>query len=124
MSKINEFTETYSGAFNGYKALADLMVATECLPSVMETDIEVKGVEGTFNVRCFDGIALAVNDEMNVVLEYPKKYDMTHDQLKDCLSYRGLDKHISVIGEFTRAKVTYGDIMMLLGNPIMIHNKQ
>jgi hypothetical protein len=122
--KVNGFFESWAGALNGYTLLANVMVNTDGLPSVLETDVEIKGVEGTFNVRCFDGIALGVNDNVNVVMEYPKKLDMTHEQLKDCLSYRGLDEFISVIGELTRTKVTYGDIMMLLGEPIFLHHKK
>jgi hypothetical protein len=124
--KINGFFETCAGSLNGYTELANVMVNTDGLPSVLETDVEIKGVEGTFNVRCFDGIALGVgvNHNVNVVVKYPKKLDMTHEQLKDCLTYRGLDEYISVIGELTRTKVTYGDIMVRLGEPIFLHYKR
>lgn len=121
---MNGFFETSAGALNGYTELANVMVNTDGLPSVLETDVELKGVEGTFNVRCFDGIALGVSDNVNVVVKYPKKLDMTHEQLKDCLIHRGLDEYISVICELTRTKVTYGDIMVGLGEPIFIHYKR
>lgn len=101
------------------------MTGINTLNSVLETDIEIKNIDDcTFNVRCFDGVALAVNDKMNVVLEYPTKNELTHEQLKECLRYRGLQEHISIYTTLTSAKTTFGDIMMLMGEPIMIHYKK
>lgn len=119
MKGINVFYESHTDAFNGYTAIAKLLVSTEQLHSVLETDIEVKGIdEGTFNVRCFDGVALAVNDKMNVVLSYPLKFNLTNENIKECLCYRGLLESVSYID------ITFGDIMMRFGEPIMIHHKK
>lgn len=120
MSKINEFYEASKGAFNGYVALSNLLVATDDLHSVMERDVEVKGVEDedTFMVRCFDGVALAVNDKMNVVLSYPLKSELTNEQLQSCWDYRGYG------GKYVYGDVTFGDVMMLLGEAIMVHHKK
>lgn len=125
MSNINEFLVIHTSGVNGYEKLAAVMTGINTLNSVLETDIEIKNIDDcTFNVRCFDGVALAVNDKMNVVLEYPTKNELTHEQLKECLRYRGLEVHISQYMTLTSAKTTFGDIMMLMGEPIMIHYKK
>ena len=111
--------------FDGYKQLAELITKTQNLSSVLEMDIEIRGIEDcTFNVRCFDGIALGVNDKMNVILTYPPKNELTHEQLQQCLKYRGLEHNISVFGMLTAVKTTFGDIMMSMGEVVMVHHKK
>lgn len=119
MTDINNFFESHTCGLNGYTAIAKLLVSTEQLDSVLETDVEIRGIDDdTFNVRCFDGVALAVNDKMNVVLSYPLKFNLTNENIKECLCYRGLLESVSYID------ITFGDIMMRFGEPIMIHHKK
>lgn len=125
MSKINDFFESHAGALNGYNKLAKVMIETNKLNSVLETGIELKEFSDcVFTVRCFDGVALAVSDKVNVVLEYPTKKELTHEQLQKCLEYRGLFGKINEFQTITANNTTFGDIMLLMGKLIMIHHKQ
>lgn len=81
-------------------------------PFVVETDIEINGIEDevTFKVNCFDGFAIAVcdTDEKRVLrLEYPKMEDLSKEEIEEALNYRGLSSK-----EYS---ADYGDIMMRFG---------
>jgi len=73
----------------------------------LETSVEIPNMNGTFNVLCYDGYAVATNEEKEVViLSYPKKGQLTGEELLSIAEYRGLP---------SMAELDYGDIMMSKG---------
>jgi hypothetical protein len=116
MNKVNEFFEATRVSLNGYRLLADAMVSNQTLDSVMVEGVELNDIEDgdiEFSVRCFDGVGLAVSDDKNVILAYPRLENLSADERVQCLEYRGI----------TDDEINYGDVMMLFGKAIMIHHK-
>lgn len=74
----------------------------------LETSVEIPNMNGIFDVLCYDGYAVATNEEKEVViLSYPKKGQLTGEELSSIAEYRGLP---------TMAELDYGDIMMSRGS--------
>ena len=54
-------------------------------------EIEIANYGEGYNVICNDGYAIALNDEHILILKYPKLAELTDDQKREALVYRGIE---------------------------------
>jgi len=54
-------------------------------------EIEIANYGDNYNVICADGYAVALNDEYILILKYPKLAELTDDQKREALEYRGIE---------------------------------
>ena len=123
--KVNEFFDAFSGALNGYTDLISLLVSNGQLHSETQTCVEFEEVpDKEFTVKCYDKLAVGLSNDgtVAVILKYPSRFDLTKEEMKECLEYRGV-KHLHTAHEtYYRAMTHIGDVMMRFGKVTFIHH--
>lgn len=102
----------------GQQAIVDSLVAEfkrindVANPYVMETDISLTFTELVkcdqteyYDIKCYDGYAIAKNGFVSAYLTYPKISELSDDEKNDCLNYR-------YGSESKYLNVHFGDVMM------------
>lgn len=115
MAKMNEFYDAYPNALEGYNRIVNELVFVSAHNSLLETDIEFEDIPNhTFTLRCYNGVAVGSSEDktINIVVEYPRKCDLTHEQRTQCEKYRN------------KLYVHFGDIMVKLGKILLVHHKK
>ena len=124
-TKVNEFHDAFSGALNGYTDLISMLLGNGIMQSELEDCVEFGEVpDKEFTVRCYDKIAFGMSTDGTtaVVLKYPSRFDLTKDELKECLRYRGLDTLTNAHDTYYRAMTHIKDVMIRYGKVYFIHH--
>ncbi len=104
----------------GQQAIVDSLVAEfkrindVANPYVMETDISLTFTElvkcdqtDYYDIKCYDGYAIANNGFISAYLTYPKLSEMSESEKIDCLNYRYYKVERENVED-----ISFGDVMM------------
>lgn len=69
-----------------------------------------------YNLLCFDGYAIGSNGIYNVVMKYPKLWELSDEQINDVMSY-GFGSDWKKDKDLT---ICFSDVMMLYGRATQI----
>jgi hypothetical protein len=113
------------GASKELVDLISLLVANGQMPSESTTGVEFDEVpDKEFTVRCYDKIAVGLSSDgsVMVILDYPSRFDVTVEQMLQCLDYRGIEHSLNAHESYYRAITHLSDIMMSFGKVKYIHH--
>lgn len=124
-NKPNVFHDAFKGASKELLHLISLVVGNGQMHSELSTAVEFDEVEGKeFTVRCYDKQAVGVSTcgTIMVIVTYPSKFDITVEQMRECLEYRGVKHAINAHETYYRAMTSITDVMMRFGKVVYIHH--
>jgi hypothetical protein len=116
--KVKDTYDAYSGASKEIVKLISLLVGTGHVHSEVANCIEFEEVpDKEFTVRCYDKLAVGLSTDgtVFVILNYPSRFDVTVEQMKQCLQYRGIQHLLNAHETYYRAMTAISDIMMSFG---------
>ena len=77
---------------------------------VLVESVEIEDLPYNAQVTCFDGFGIAETDAGKIRLTYPKIADLSDEQKKAALEYRGISSN-------NLDSIRFDDVMMLYGKP-------
>ena len=124
-NKVTTQYDAFNGASKEMVGLISLLVGNGVMHSEIAQCVEFEAVpDKEFTVRCYDklGIGLSTDGTVYVIVKYPSRFEVTVEQMKECLEYRGI-KHASNGHEtYYRAMTHISDVMMRFGKVAYIHH--
>lgn len=124
--KVNEVTDInkIGGMLNAYSDLISMVLGNPRMHSELSHGVEFQGVpDKDFTVRAYDktAVGIATDGTVAVTVKYPSKFDLTKEQLMECLDYRGIKYLSNTHITYYRAITSITDVMMKFGEVTYVH---
>lgn len=123
--KVNVMYDAFTGASKDMVELISLLVGNGHMHSEVTNCVEFEEVpDKEFTVRCYDKLAVGLSTDgtVIVILNYPSRFDVTVEQMRQCLEYRGIQHLLNAHETYYRAMTGISDIMMSFGKVKYIHH--